>query len=175
MANDLTVLDKLREYYGLDERRIALLKSFVNRGSIRAAARAAGMSMAEANEIICGDPAFMAAMDEYMQGVWARDRIRARRIVVELLEKANSDNVKLKAAQLLIERADGAPVQKHVHEHKVDPEALRREIARLAAELGLAQVQVEGEVIDVEPRREKPHSRPDEYIPELPEPPADEQ
>ncbi len=157
--------------YGLTERQAQLVAAYCHSGNLASACRQVGYDYREAKRMLAEHPGFQAATREYIQGLLVRDLVRARNVLLDLMERAQSEKVRLDAAKFLTERAAGKTPERHLHLHEhrfTSREELVKRITELAGELGInvpvaAPQAIEGEVV----RTEEPPP-PDDYTPPIP-------
>jgi hypothetical protein len=193
-----SLLERAVSHYGLTERQAGVVVEYCKKGNLASACRAVGYDYTEAQRLLSDNPGFQAAVSEYIQGLYLSDRVRARQVILKMMEKAESERVRLDAAKWLDERAAGKAAEHHVHEHYVtsDRAAIMVEIRRLATELRLGE-EIEMRLVQIAapelptfepavdlvstdtgrrraPEAERPVGEPQGGPPALPEAPADE-
>lgn len=148
----ISLLDRAVSHYGLTRRQAEVVVAYCEQGNLAAACRRVGYDYTEASRALKDNPGFQAAVAEYIQGLYLTDRVKARKVIVRLMEKAESERVRLDAAKWLDERAAGKATEHHVHEHKItaDRDAIRSEIRRLVTELQMGE-EIEVRALEIGP------------------------
>lgn len=147
-----SLLDRAVSHYGLTQHQARVVVAYCESGNLAAACRRVQYDYREAKRALKDNPGFQAAVAEYVQGLYLADRVKARKVIVRLMEKADSERVRLDAAKWLDERAAGKAAEVHIHEHRfsMDRAAIHAEIARLAQELRMDE-EIEVRVLDEGP------------------------
>ena len=146
-----SLLERAVSHYGLTERQAGVVVAYCDKGNLRAACREVGYDYTEASRALRDNPGFQAAVSEYIQGLYLSDRVKARGVILKLMQSGESERVRLDAAKWIDERAAGKASEHHIHEHYVtsDRASIRAEIVRLSTELGLGQ-EIESRMLRVE-------------------------
>lgn len=155
--------------WGLNERQAELAMAYAETGLIGAACRRVKYNGSHGAQLLRENPNFIGAVREAMDQVLARDAVRARACVYKLMERADSERIRLEAAKALREWAVGQAPQKHIHEHRFagNAAALRSRITTLVGELGLEGQVLEGEIVQEPsepPAIEPPPAKPERVI-----------
>ncbi len=101
---------------GLTHRQQAFVREYVSRGNVLQAARAAGVKSPESSGYrMIRNAKVQAAIAEARSGVEARlagESAKALAILLNLMENAETDSVRLRAAQEVLDRARGRQGEK---------------------------------------------------------------
>ena len=140
----------LSDWYGITEQEAQLALAYVETGVLKTAAKTAGLGYRVAKELTYSNTGFQLALNELFNTLVSRDKIKARAVIKTMMETADSENIKLKSAIHLWDRAEGEPVKRVLEQKEVNitMDQTAAMIVRLSQELGITPPVAE--VIDVE-------------------------
>jgi len=163
-----TLTVRAQATYGLTERQAQVVADYCHTGNLASACRKNDYDYREAKRLLAENPGFQAAVHEYIQGLLVRDLVRARNVLLDLMERAKSEKVRLDAAKFLTERAAGKTPERHLHLHEhrfTSRDELLKRILGLASELGLDPKAIAPRVIEGSATAALPD---DDYDPPVP-------